>query len=128
VTFVDTNVVMYAVGREHPLRAEARAFFTEALRQRTRLATSAEVLQELLHAYLPADRLGTMDRALELLARSGVEFFAVEPADVLLARALAGKHPELPARDLLHLACVRRREIDRVRTFDRALAAAARRG
>jgi hypothetical protein len=127
VIFVDTNVVMYAVGREHPLRAEARAFFEEALRRKDRLVTSAEVLQELLHAYLPADRLATMDRALELLARSGATFFAVEPEDVLLARSLAGHHPELTARDLLHLAGVRRREIDRVRTFDRALAAAARR-
>jgi len=25
--FVDTNVLMYAVGRDHPLRADAQAFF-----------------------------------------------------------------------------------------------------
>ena len=32
--FVDTNVVMYAVGRPHPLKEEARAFFEAALRDR----------------------------------------------------------------------------------------------
>ena len=29
--FVDTNVIMYAVGAEHPLRGSARRFFEEAL-------------------------------------------------------------------------------------------------
>jgi uncharacterized protein len=29
--FVDTNVIMYAVGGEHPLRERARAFFEESL-------------------------------------------------------------------------------------------------
>ncbi len=43
--FVDTNVIMYAVGREHPLRAEARAFFEKSLAANEALVTSAEVLQ-----------------------------------------------------------------------------------
>jgi predicted nucleic acid-binding protein len=38
---------MYAVGREHPLRPDARRFFEESLTATTRLCTSAEVLQEL---------------------------------------------------------------------------------
>ena len=44
---------MYAVGREHPLRAEARRFFEDSLTASGRLCTSAEVLQEQMHAYLP---------------------------------------------------------------------------
>jgi len=48
--FVDTNVFMYAVGRAHPLREDAQRFFEDAARRGTRLATSSEVLQELLHA------------------------------------------------------------------------------
>ena len=51
--FVDTNVSMYAVGRSHHLRAAARQFFIRATRDLTPLCTSAEVLQELAHAYLP---------------------------------------------------------------------------
>jgi hypothetical protein len=41
-----------------------------------------------------------------------------------LARALVERYPGLPARDLLHLACCRRREVAEIKTFDRALAAA----
>jgi predicted nucleic acid-binding protein len=55
--FVDTNVFMYAVGREHPLREDARAVFREQVERGEAMVTSAEVLQELLHAYLPVNRL-----------------------------------------------------------------------
>jgi len=80
VIFVDTNVIMYAVGREHPLRAEARA------------------------------RIPTV--------------WPVEVEDVDLARLLVDRHPGLGARDLLHVACCSRRNVTRIRTFDRGLAAA----
>ena len=127
MTFVDTNVVMYAVGRAHPLKEEARQFFEEALRDRTPLATSAEVLQELLHTYLPVARLETLDAALELVESRVETIWSVEAEDVHLARSLVGAHGELGARDLLHLACCRRREVDQMKTFDRPLAAAFRR-
>ena len=122
--FVDTSVLMYAVGGEHPLKAEAREFFEDALEWRRPLATSAEVLQELTQAYLPADRLATLDRALELADGLIAEVWTVEPEDVRLARLLIDVHPALGARRLLHLACCQRREVYEIKTFDRALAAA----
>ena len=121
MTFVDTNVIMYAVGGPHPLRQEARAFFEDAVRHRTPLVTSAEVLQELLHAYLPVDRLATLDAALALVAGTVAEVWPVEPEDVHLARDLAPRYPALTARDLVHLASCTRRGVRRIRTFDRAL-------
>ncbi len=122
--FVDANVLMYAVGREHPLRAEARAFFEESLASNEALVTSAEVLQELLHAYLRAGRFETLDAAL-VLARARIPtVWPVEPEDVHLARLLVDRHPGLGARDLLHVACCSRRDVTRIRTFDRGLAVA----
>lgn len=121
--FVDTNVWMYAVGRSHPLRGEARAFLVEGVERRSELVTSAEVLQELLHAYLPVGRLATLDAALELVRGTVREVWAIDEGDVRHARDLAEELPHLGARDLLHVACCRRREVTRVRTFDRALAA-----
>lgn len=122
--FVDTNVFMYAVGREHPLREPAREFFLEHVDSGEALVSSAEVLQELLHAYVPVNRLETLDAALTLAhARLG-SIWAVDADDVELARALIDRHPSLGARDLLHLACCERRGVTRVHTYDRALAAA----
>jgi predicted nucleic acid-binding protein len=57
VIFVDTNVFMYAVGRDHQLRTPARDFFEHSVKHNARLVTSAEAMQELLHAYLPVGRV-----------------------------------------------------------------------
>lgn len=124
--FVDTNVFMYAVGREHPLRAAAREFFEKNLSRRKPepLCTSAEVLQELMHAYLPVSRIETLDAALELVFGTVNDVFSIEAADVQFARDLVDQHPGLGARDLLHFACCSRRRVDRIQTFDRTLAAA----
>ena len=124
VTFVDTNVVMYAVGREHPLQGEARSFFQRAVTEGDALVTSAEVLQELLHAYLPVGRTATLDKALDLLRKAIGEVWDLEADDAYLARSLAERHPHLGARDLVHLASCRRRKVSSVKTFDRSLAAA----
>ena len=122
--YVDTNVLMYAVGREHPLRDEARTFFLTALETGESLVTSSESLQELLHAYLPVGREATMDAALALARGRLAQIWPVELDDVLLARNLVHKHPSLGARDLIHLASCQRRDVTRIKTFDRALAAA----
>lgn len=121
--FVDTNVLMYAVGRPHPLRDSAREFFYESNRNRTPLCTSAEVLQELAHAYLPVGRLQTLDAALSLVVRSAIQIWPLELEDVTLARQLHEQFPSLGARDLCHIASCHRRGVDEVKTFDQALRA-----
>lgn len=123
--FVDTNVFMYAVGRSHPLRDEARATISRHVVDRRPLATSAEVLQEFLHAYLPVGRTETLDAGLRL-ARDVATIWPIEEGDVVHARNLATRHPGLSARDLLHLAVCQRREVEELATFDQALAAAWR--
>ncbi len=125
MTFVDTNVFMYAVGRRHPLRDSARDFFRASTRDRTPLCTSTEVVQELLHAYVPVGRLQTLDVALALLAGSEVDVWPLDFEDVTLARQLSDTHPGLGARDLCHLASCRRRGVKQIKTFDQALHAAA---
>lgn len=124
MTFVDTNVVMYAVGRPHPLRERARRFFEESVGKERRLVISAEILQELLHAYLPVGRVETLDAAFDLVDKCIEEAWSVDADDVHLARALLVRHPGLSARDLLHLACCRRRNVRAIQTFDRELRAA----
>jgi predicted nucleic acid-binding protein len=111
------------VGGEHPLRADARAFFVNALESGDVLVTSVEVLQELLHAYIPVGRFATLDAALSLARERMGVIWPVEAEDVALARGLADSHRGLGARDLMHLACCRRRDVTRAMTFDRALAA-----
>jgi predicted nucleic acid-binding protein len=122
--FIDTNVIMYTVGGDHPLRAPCRIFFEEALRENAKLVTSAEVVQELLHAYVPVARYSTLDLALTLIEQSIAEIWPLEFEDVSLAYKLNSQFPLLDARDLCHLACCRRRGVKAIKTYDKSLAAA----
>ncbi len=124
--FVDANVFMYFVGADHTLRREARAFFYRSQQRDRRLVTSAEVLQELLHTYIRRGDRARRDKVFGLVQATMAEVWPVEREDVERARHLSTPHPELQARDLVHLACCIRWEPDDLMTFDRALAAAWR--
>ena len=123
MTFVDTNVFMYAVGMSHPLKEPARTFFTHCFEHEVLLVTSVEVLQELLHAYLPVNRLATLEAAFTLVESCVHETWPVEPEDIQFAKKLIPRYAHLGARDLLHVACCKRRDVTRVKTFDQKLAA-----
>jgi len=47
---------MYLVGASHPHKVEAQRLLEKLIRDRQRLTTDAEVLQELLHRYAAIDR------------------------------------------------------------------------
>ena len=126
MTFVDTNVFMYAVGLSHPLKDPSRKFFSDCFEQDVLLVTSVEVLQELLHAYLPVNRLSTLEAAFILVESTIHEIWTLESEDVQFARTLIPRYAGLGARDLLHVACCKRREVTRVKTFDQKLAAVFR--
>jgi hypothetical protein len=65
-----------------------------------------------------------VDAAMALAQARMVAIWSIEPEDVRLARLLSDRHAALRARDLLHLATCLRRDVERIRTFDRALGAA----
>ena len=125
--FVDSNVFIYAVGRSHPLRDEAQNFFIESREKSRRLVTSAEVLQELLHVYMPVRRMETLDAALELATLGVDHIISIDSGTVLFAHNLADLLPELTARDLLHLAVCKTNKIEELKSFDRNLLAAFKR-
>ena len=123
MTLVDSNALMYAVGKPHPLQPEAQEFFVQAIQKGVVISTSAEVLQEMLHVYESTGRIELFENALALVTELGMEVWPLESEDVLLARQLHVLHPGLSARNLSHLASCRRRGLREIKTFDEALAA-----
>ncbi len=122
--FVDADVFMYAVGRNHPLRMPSRQFFTISRVSSVPLCTSAEVLQELMHAFISANRQARLDAALRLAGDACGQIWDVEVADVRLAHTLQPSYSGLSSRDLVHVASCRRRDVREIKTWDRGLAAA----
>lgn len=109
---------MYLVGAPHPHKVDAQRLLEEAIARRERLVTSAEVLQEILHRYAHLRRLDAVQPAFDALLGVVDGVFPVEAEDVISAKVILDGLPRLGARDALHVAVMRRREVERILTFD----------
>ncbi len=116
--FIDSNVPMYLVGRDHPLKSKAERLLEAAIQGGERLVTSAEVLQEILHRYVAIDRRDAIQPAFDALIGVVDEVVPVEEADVLRARDLVIRTKVLSARDALHVAVMLGQGITRIMSFD----------
>jgi uncharacterized protein len=117
--FIDSNIPMYLVGNDPDRKVEARRALERLASEQRHLVTSSEVFQELLHRYASAGRRDALQPAFDVLREIVDDVFAVEEADVLLAKDLVQAHPRLAARDAVHVAVMRRRRIAEILSFDR---------
>lgn len=117
--FVDTNVFMYAVGADHPLKAPCVSLLEAVARGRAHAVTSVEVLQEILHRY---SALGMRERAVDVsssLLELVPEVLAVTRDDIAATVALHREHGSVPSRDIVIVASMRRQGIDHIVSADR---------
>lgn len=116
---VDSNVPMYLVGAEHPHKVDARRLLERAVAEKRRLITDAEVLQEILHRFVAIDRRDAIQPCFEVLLEVVDEVLPVDLEIVEGARDIVIGHPDLTARDAVHLAIMREHGIEQILTFDR---------
>ena len=115
---VDSNVPMYLVGAEHPHKVDARRLLERAVAEKRRLITDAEVLQEILHRFVAIDRRDAIQPCFEVLLEVVDEVLPVDLEIVEGARDIVIGHPDLTARDAVHLAIMREHGIEQILTFD----------
>ena len=116
--FVDSNVPMYLVGAPHPHKADARRILEGLVSAGEKLVTDAEVMQEILHRYLAIQRRDAIQPAFDALLGVVDEVYAVERADVEAAKTVLDGIASLSARDALHAAVMKRRQVRRILSFD----------
>ena len=117
--FVDSNIVMYAVGTEHPYRHPCLEVLERIVRENLPVAVSSEVHQEILHRYLSLGRSQMAREVSERLETIIPTTLPVTLADVCRARQLAACYPELRARDLIHAAVMLENGLSRIISTDR---------
>ena len=119
MTLVDSNVFMYAAGREHPLKTRATRFLEQVARGSVDAVTDAEVLQEILHRYRA---LGRWVEGRIVYDTARIVFPEALPvtADVMdRARGLLNEYSVLMARDAVHAAVVQVHGLNSICSFDR---------
>jgi predicted nucleic acid-binding protein len=123
--FVDTAVLMYAAGGQHPLRAPSQRVLERVEAGELDAVISVEVVQEIVHRYLAIRR---PDLAVTG-ATAAMDLFApVLPLTHAVIRripALARDYPMLAARDLVHVATCLHEGIAEIISPDRGFDAVA---
>ena len=116
---IDTNIIIYAVGRPHQYREPCARILREASTDADAFAIDTEVLQELLHVYtMRAERrqaLQVFDRSLSLFPNP----LPVGRSEMVHARDLMEQHTQLSSRDALHAAVVVTCGLEGIVTTDR---------
>ena len=117
--FIDSNVPMYLVGAPHPNKDRAVAVLTQLAREGERFVTDVEVYQEILHRYTSIQRPDAIDAAFESLDALVNNTLSFTMSEVRLARDIIASVDGISARDALHVAVMRKAEINRIFSFDR---------
>ena len=116
---IDSNVPMYLVGAAHPHKVDARRLLERLVADNRRLVTDAEVLQEILHRYVAIDRRDAIQPCFDALLAIVDEVLPVTQGTMSSAREIVLGHPDLTARDAVHLGIMRDHGIEQVLSFDR---------
>jgi predicted nucleic acid-binding protein len=116
--FIDSNVPMYLVGAEHPHKSDALRLLERCVSERQRLATDAEVLQEILHRYVAIDRRDAIQPAFDALLGVVDEVLPIERPTVDRAKIIVLSRPRLSARDAIHVAVMEKAGIETILSFD----------
>jgi predicted nucleic acid-binding protein len=121
VVFLDTNVVMYAVGTEHPYRLPCQQVMSAIANGTLRAAIDTETVQEILHRY------GALRRYAEAVAiaqdlLSVVDLvYPVTLRDIQRALELFSAYSAqgVQARDTIHAAVMQNNGIRAIISADR---------
>lgn len=115
--FVDTSVIMYASGAEHPHRAACRAVLERVADGTLDAMTSTEVVQEILHRFARGRRDTGRRMAQGVLDLFG-DLVPVDRPTVDAAVRIYADNPQVSARDALHVATCVTRAISEIVSVD----------
>lgn len=115
---LDSNVPMYAAGREHPAKARCLALLQRVAAGELDVVADVEVFQEILHRYSALRILNQGCRLFDHLARVVPVVLPVDMEDMTAARRVLEEYPAITARDAIHVAVMRRHGISTIYSFD----------
>lgn len=116
---IDSNIVIYAIGREHPLRENCRVIMSEAYSGELDANVNVELLQEVLHYY---HRRGATDTGLRVCHDLMTGFrvpFTVNRETARIAADLLARHRQIQSRDAFHAAVVFENGLEGIISADR---------
>lgn len=118
--FLDTNILMYAVGTDHPLKAPSLEILERASRGEISVVTDAEVFQEVAYRYWSQKKWALAVEVLEDYEPLFDEIFPVTKGHLKDYYSLLTDYDSLSPRDAIHVAVMKALHLEKICTTDQA--------
>jgi len=116
--FLDTNIIMYALGKEHPLKAPCRRYLEKIKDGELLVVSNTEVLQEILHLYFSIRMPDVAEAALDAFKTFCREIYPIRLSEIEKAYTLLKEFPSISARDAIHAATMLNNRIEKILSVD----------
>jgi len=116
--FLDANIIMYALGRDHPLREPCREYLEGVKDGDISVVASTEVLQEIFHRYFSINMPLIAEEAYRAMKTFCKEVYPLTLDDIDRALDLLKESPSINARDAVHAATMLNNGIEKILSTD----------
>lgn len=117
--FLDANIIMYAIGTDHPVKSGCIAVLKQVEVGAIQVVTNVEVLQELLHRYYSLGRYEVADQAFTNLKTLCEQILPVLESDLDRAYTILREQPLISVRDAIHAATMLHNGLHTIISTDR---------
>ena len=102
--FIDTNIFLYSVGRDHPLKPGSVAVIHRIQDGEITAVINTEIVQEILYHFQSIKQLLLGIRLAKDAVSISSQILPVEEEDLSLAIELLESYPKIQTRDAFHAA------------------------
>lgn len=117
--FVDTNILMYAVGTDHPLKKPCLEILEKISHDEIAAVTDTEVFQEIAYRYWSQKKWAVAVEVLKDYQSIFREIYPIEKRQLDDYYSLLTDYEFLSPRDAIHVAVMRSHQLTRILTTDR---------
>lgn len=118
VIFLDANIIMYAIGKEHPLRNPCRKILEQIKNGTIEVVSCTEVIQEILYRYFSLKMPEIAKEASLAVKTICSQIYPVTIEETDLALELLLNNPSIGTRDAIHAATMMNHGINRILSTD----------
>ena len=104
IYFIDTNIFLYSIGRDHPLKSASVNVMHRIRDGKITAVINTEIIQEILYHFQSIKQLSIGVRLAKDAVSISSRILSVEEIDLSLAIELLEAYPKIQTRDAFHAA------------------------
>lgn len=116
--FIDSNIFMYAAGKDHPFKIPSQKFLEQMTSKPKEALVNTEVLQEILYRFDAINKTGMGFIIFDQIIQSFLQVLSVTLEDLKIARKIQ-ETLTIKSRHAIHAATMKNANLNTIVSYDR---------